>query len=59
MKTVRLLILLTAFLIMISSVFTLLATTDRTPVYCNIAAMVCLGVAISFLNFKGKPKDNA
>lgn len=58
MKTVRLLILLTAFLIMISSVFTLSATTDRTPVYINVGAMLALAIAVSLLNFKNKPKDN-
>lgn len=58
MKTVRLLILLTAFLIMISCVFSLSSGTDRTPVYVNVAAMACLAIAISVLNFKNKTKDN-
>lgn len=56
MKTVRLLIMLTAFLIMISSAFSLYTTTDRTPVYINIAAMVCLVIVISLMNFN-KSKD--
>lgn len=58
MKTVRLLVLLTAFLIMISSVLTLSLTTDRTPVYINVAAMACLAIIISMINLKNKPKDN-
>lgn len=51
MKTVRLLIILTAFLIMISSAFSLNATSDRTAVYINVAAMACLVVVISLMNF--------
>lgn len=51
MKIVRLLIMLTAFLIMISSAFSLNATSDRTAVYINVAAMACLVVAISLMNF--------
>lgn len=58
MKLVRLLILLAAFLIMVSSVFSLMASTDRTAIYINIAAMFSLAVAISVMNFKSKPKDN-
>ena len=54
MKIVRLLIILTAFLIMISSVMTLYATTDRTPVYLNIAAMAILIIIITLLNFQKK-----
>ena len=42
MKIIRLLIILTAFLIMISSAFSLYAPGDRTSVYLNIAAMACL-----------------
>lgn len=49
MKTVRLLIILAAFLIMISSAFTLLATTDRTAVYINIFAMLSLAVAVTIM----------
>ncbi|MDL2231219.1 hypothetical protein LJB85_00575 [Porphyromonadaceae bacterium OttesenSCG-928-L07] len=56
MKPTRLLIMLSAFLIMISSVFSLYSTPDRTPVYLNIAAMVCLVFAVSVLNFN-KSKD--
>lgn len=52
MKTVRLLIILAAFLIMVSSVFTLMTTTDRTPVYINIFAMLSLAIAVTVMNFK-------
>lgn len=54
MKVIRILIMLTAFLIMISSAFTLFSTTDRTPIYINVAAMVCLIAIISLLNFQKK-----
>ena len=60
MKIIRLLIMLTAFLVMISSAVTLFSTTDRTPVYINIAAMCVLIVIISILNFhknKGNNQD--
>ena len=36
MKAAKLLIMLSAFLIMISSVFTLMATSERTGVYLNV-----------------------
>lgn len=52
MKIVRLLIILTAFLIMISSALTLTSTLNRTPVYINVAAMACLVAIITLLNFK-------
>ena len=54
MKIIRLLIMLTAFLIMISSVITLYATTNRMPVYLNIVAMAALVAVITLLNFKKK-----
>lgn len=57
MKTVRLLLILAAFLIMVSSVLTLMATTDRTPVYINVAAMLSLAVAVSVMNFKKGGND--
>lgn len=57
MKTVRLLIMLSAFLIMISSVFTLMSTSERTGVYLNVGAMFCLVIAISVMNFKNKPEN--
>jgi len=56
MKAAKLLIMLSAFLIMISSVFTLMATSDRTGVYLNVGAMFCLVLAISVMNFKNNPK---
>ncbi len=52
MKIIRLLVILTAFLIMISSAITLYSTTDRTPVYINVAAMACLVVIVTLLNFR-------
>ena len=52
MKTVRLLIILGAFLI------SLMTTTDRTPVYINICAMLSLAIAVSVMNFqKNNRKD--
>lgn len=56
MKTAKLLIMLSAFLIMISSVFTLMATSERTGVYLNVGAMFCLVIAISVMNFKNNPE---
>lgn len=52
MKAIRILIMTTAFLIMVSSALSLLASTDRTPVYVNVAAMICLVIVVSLLNFK-------
>lgn len=57
MKTIRLLLILSAFLIMVSSALSLNNTIDRTPVYVNVAAMACLIIVVSLLNFKNKPKD--
>lgn len=56
MKIVRLFIMLSAFLVMISSVVSLYSTTDRTPVYINVAAMACLVVVVTLLNFKKNDK---
>lgn len=56
MKAAKLLIMLSAFLIMISSVFTLMATSERTDVYLNVGAMFCLVIAISVMNFKNNPE---
>jgi divalent metal cation (Fe/Co/Zn/Cd) transporter len=58
MKLIRLLIMLTAFLVMISSAITLFSTTDRTPVYINIAAMCVLIVIITILNFQKNKGNN-
>lgn len=57
MKVVRYLIMGAAFLMVISSALSLFGNTlnDKTPVYVNIGAMVCLIGAITFMNFdKGK-----
>ncbi|MDE5639696.1 MAG: hypothetical protein K2I47_07940 [Odoribacter sp.] len=56
MKAAKLLIMLSAFLIMISCVFTLMATSERTGVYLNVGAMFCLVIAISVMNFNNKPE---
>ena len=53
MKIIRLLIILTAFLLMIS----LFSNTDRTPVYINVASMACLMIVVTLLNFKNKNKN--
>lgn len=58
MKIVRLFIMLSAFLVMISSVVSLYSTTDRTPVYINVGAMACLVVVVTLLNFKKNDKTN-
>lgn len=49
-------IILSAFLIMISSVFSLLTSPERTAVYLNVGAMFCLMVAVTYMNFKKKKK---
>ena len=54
MKIIRLLIMLSAFLIMISSALSLYSNTDRTPVYVNVAAMACLIAIVTLLNFQNK-----
>ena len=53
--------MLTAFLIMISSAFSLYTTpppADRTPVYINIAAMAWLIVVVTLLNFEKNKNKN-
>lgn len=54
MKIIRLLIMFTAFLIMISSALSLYGSgnPDRTPVYINVAAMACLIAVVTLLNFR-------
>ena len=53
MKIIRILIILAAFLIMISSMVSLIAPKDpKTAVYINIAAMATLVVVITLLNFQ-------
>lgn len=37
---------------MISSALSLYSTTDRTPVYINVAAMACLIIIVTLLNFR-------
>lgn len=59
MKAAKLLIMLSAFLIMISSVLTLMATPDRTGVYLNVGAMFGLVLAISVMNFKNNPEKRS
>ena len=57
MKIIRLLIILTAFLLMISSALSLFSNTDMTPVYINVASMACLMIVVTLLNFKNKNKN--
>ena len=57
MKIIRLLIILTAFLLMISSALSLFSNTDRTPVYINVASMACLMIVVTLLNLKNKNKN--
>lgn len=58
MKIIKLLIILTAFLIMISSALTLFSTPDKTPVYVNVAAMACLVAVVTLQNFqRNKQKE--
>lgn len=52
MKIIRIIIILTAFLIMISSALSLYSNTDKTPVYVNVAAMACLVLVITLMNFR-------
>ena len=57
MKIIRLLIILTAFLLMISSALSLFSNTDRTPVYINVASMACLMIVVTLL-IKIKTNNN-
>ena len=57
MKIIRLLIILTAFLVMISSVISLYTTTNRTPVDLNVSAMAVLIIILTLLNFRKNNKD--
>ena len=58
MKIIRLLIIAIAFLIMVSSALTLNSTTDRTPVYINVAAMIGLIAIITILNLQKNNQNN-
>ncbi len=53
MKFTRYLILGASFLLVVSSALSLLSSTphDKDPVYVNIAAIVCLTVALVIMNF--------
>jgi len=46
MKFTKILVILAAFLIMISSIMILPLTESRMPVYVNVAAMIILAVVI-------------
>jgi len=46
MKFTKILVILAAFLIMISSIMILPLTESRMPVYINVAAMIVLAIVI-------------
>ena len=56
MRIARYLLILAAFLIMISSVLSMYHGGDRTAVYVNVGAMASLAVAVGILNFKTRLK---
>lgn len=58
MRIARYLLILAAFLIMISSTLSLYHGGSRTAVYINIGAMASLAVAVGIINFKNTPKNN-
>ncbi|KIO45255.1 hypothetical protein DMB45_03635 [Sanguibacteroides justesenii] len=58
MRISRYLLILAAFLIMISSVLSLFHGGDRTAVYVNIAAMASIAIAVSITSFKNPNKRN-
>ena len=58
MRIARYLLILAAFLIMISSVLSLYHGGSRIAVYVNVAAMAALAVATGIINFKNTPKNN-
>ncbi len=58
MKIIRLLIIVTAFLLLISSALSLFSNSDRTPVYLNVVAMALLVVIVTLLNFQKKDKTD-
>ena len=53
MRIARYLLILAAFLIMISS-----TQNSRTAVYVNVGAMAALAVAVGVINFKNTPRNN-
>jgi len=58
MRISRYLLMLAAFLIMISSMLTMYASEPKTVLYVNVAAMAAIAVAVSIINFKNRLKDN-
>ena len=58
MRISRYLLILAAFLSMISSVLSLFHGGDRTAVYVNIAAMASIAIAVSIISFKNPNKRN-
>lgn len=59
MRIDRYLLILAAFLIMISSTISLFAPQNsRTAVYVNVGAMAALAVAVGVINFKNTPRNN-
>ena len=57
MRIARYLLILAAFLIMISSTISLFAPQNsRTAV--NVGAMAALAVAVGVINFKNTPRNN-
>lgn len=58
MRTSRYLLILAAFLIMISSTLSLYHGGDRTAVYVNIAAMAAIALAVGIISYKNPPKNN-
>jgi len=56
MKFTKILIVLAAFLIMISSIMILPLTESRMPVYINVAAMIVLAIVIVIISTNKKNK---
>lgn len=58
MKISKILLMLAAFLIMVSSVLILYQShgVDRTPVYINLGAMLAIAIAVSIKSYKN-PRD--
>lgn len=52
MKALRFLLILAAFLVMISSTISLFSGGSRWAVYVNVGAMATLVAAVTVLNFK-------
>lgn len=58
MRIARYLLILAAFLIMISSTLSLYQGGDRTAVYVNLAAMASIAIAVGVISFKNPSKRN-